>query len=132
MEILCIDYWVKKCWLAYSLIWISFAYKNILTKDIFLELENIIKKEKITKIVVWLAKNNDQTDSEQTLRTYAFIKKLSDFLIKNNFNINIDTQDEKLSSEEARFIAREQSRGEWEHIDDIAAYVILRDYLAKK
>lgn len=131
MEILCIDYWIKKCWLAYSLVWISFSYKNILTKNLFIELENIIIKERLSKIVVWLAKNNDWTDSEQTIRTHNFIKELWDFLVNNNFNLVVEIQDEKLSSEEARFIAREQGRGEKEHIDDIAAYVILRDYLAK-
>ena len=128
------DYWTSKCWLAYSLLWIAFPYKIIKTEDIFNNLEKIILENKtsIKKIVVWMPYNSNWTESKQSKITLSFINELKYFL-ENNFKyiIEIIPFNEKLSTEEARFIWNESWVDYYSKnkVDDLAAYVILRNYL---
>jgi putative Holliday junction resolvase len=91
-------------------------------------IKNIVKNEKVEKIVYGLPKNMNGTIGQQAEKVSAFIDKLSVCI-----SIPVTPWDERLSSLEAeRFLISEvdMSRGKRKKvIDKIAAQIILQGYL---
>jgi putative Holliday junction resolvase len=92
----------------------------------FAKIKEIIDENKVVGIVVGLPLNMDESESEMS----KFVRKFSDNL--DNFFENklpILLFDERLSSFEAREIARSKLSRKKEFCDDIAAAVILESFL---
>lgn len=97
-------------------------YDFLLTK-----LKEIIKLEKIEKIILGLPKNMNNTIGESAIRCLEFKEK-----IENNLNIEVIMQDERLTTIEATNymieanISRKKRK---QKIDSLAANIILQTYL---
>ena len=114
---------------------IASALKTIRFNDgdydsILPELEIIIKNYEISKIVLGLPKNMNNTMGERCETTIEFQKKLI-----NKFNIAVVLQDERLSTVEATNymleadISRKKRK---KKIDSLAADIILQTYLDRE
>ena len=114
---------------------IASALKTIRFNDgdydsILPELEIIIKNYEISKIVLGLPKNMNNTMGERCETTIEFQKKLI-----NKFNIAVVLQDERLSTVEATNymleadISRKKRK---KKIDSLAANIILQTYLDRE
>ena len=81
-KIIAIDYGSKRVGVAItdSLRMIAFGLSTILTEEVFVFLDKLIKKESISEIVVGLPKNLDNSQNEITDAVSAFINKLNQFL----------------------------------------------------
>lgn len=94
------------------------------------ELKNIIDEYSVSKIVLGLPKNMNNTMGERCLTTIEFQKKLI-----NAFNIEVVMQDERLTTVEATNymleadISRKKRK---KKIDSLAANIILQTYLDKE
>ncbi len=94
------------------------------------ELKIIIDEFDISKIVLGLPKNMNNTIGDRAKTTLQFKKKLED-----KFNIEVATQDERLSTVEATNymleadISRKKRK---KKIDSLAANIILQTYLDKE
>lgn len=94
------------------------------------ELESIINEYDITKIVLGFPKNMNNTIGDRCVTTLEFQEKL-----KNNFDIEIILQDERLTTVEATHymleadISRKKRK---KKIDSLAANIILQTYLDKE
>ena len=100
-------------------------YDSLLPK-----LEKIIEEEKISKIVLGLPKNMNNTIGPRAMVTMEFMEKL-----KNSLNIEVVLQDERLSTVEAAnyMIEADMSRKKrHKKIDSLAANIILQTYLDKE
>lgn len=98
--------------------------------SLFPKLKEIIDEEKITKIVLGLPKNMNNTIGPRAMVTMEFMEKL-----KNNLNIEVVLQDERLSTVEAAnyMIEADMSRKKrHKKIDSLAANIILQTYLDKE
>lgn len=94
------------------------------------ELKTIIEKEKIEKLVLGLPKNMNNTIGESAERCLNFKKQLEEKL-----NINVEMQDERLTTVEAAnyMIEANMSRKKRKQkIDSLAANIILQTYLDRK
>lgn len=94
------------------------------------ELKKIIEQEKISKIILGLPKNMNNTIGESASRTIDFKKRLEETL-----NIEVILQDERLSTVEATnyMIGADISRKKRKKkIDGLAAAIILQTYLDRK
>ena len=101
--------------------------KNTDQNDVFSQLENIIKKNNIGKIIVGLPITLKGEHSEQTNKVLSFVKEL-----KLCIKIDIDTYDERLSSFQAKksLIYQGVKTGHnKEQIDQTAAAIFLQGYL---
>ena len=101
-RVLAIDYGDVRIGLAMSDLMqiIAKPYKTIKNtdqNDVFSQLENIIKKNNIGKIIVGLPITLKGEHSEQTNKVLSFVKEL-----KLCIKIDIDTYDERLSSFQAK------------------------------
>ena len=131
-RILAIDYGDVRIGLAMSDLMqiIAKPYKTIKNTDqneVFIQLENIIKKNNIGKIIVGLPITLKGEYSEQTNKVLSFVKELQ-LCIK----IDIDTYDERLSSFQAKksLIYQGVKTGHnKEQIDQTAAAIFLQGYL---
>jgi len=103
---------------------IAMPYKVLDIEDqnfLFQELEKIVVKEKIQKIVVGYPIGMSGKPTEQTKITEKFIKDLKEFL-----NVPIIRVDERLSSKMADKMSFDKNKN---HAG--AASIILQDYLDK-
>lgn len=93
----------------------------------FSEIAKIFKEEKAIAIVMGFPINMDGTFNEMSEFTQKFALELDKFLVGE---IKIFFADERLTSFEAKEISHSlASRKKQKHFDDIAASVILRDFL---
>ena len=101
-----------------------------ISKDVFLEISDLIKEYSIQTVVVGMPITLKGTDSIQTKKVKNFINKLSNLNL-----VNIETIDERLSSVSARKelikqgIKTGHNKGQ---IDKTAATIILQEYLASQ
>ena len=131
-RVLAIDYGDVRIGLAMSDLMqiIAKPYKTIKNtdqNDVFSQLENIIKKNNIGKIIVGLPITLKGEHSEQTNKVLSFVKEL-----KLCIKIDIDTYDERLSSFQAKksLIYQGVKTGHnKEQIDQTAAAIFLQGYL---
>ena len=94
------------------------------------ELKDIIDEYEISKIVLGLPKNMNNTLGDRGLTTVDFQKKLID-----TFNIDVILQDERLTTKEATnyMLEADMSRKKRKKkIDSLAANIILQTYLDKE
>ena len=94
------------------------------------ELKKIIEQEKIEKLVLGLPKNMNNTIGESAERCLNFKK-----LLEEKLNIEVDMQDERLTTVEAHnyMIEANMSRKKIKQkIDSLAANIILQTYLDRK
>lgn len=114
---------------------IASAFKTIRFEEndydsILPELKSIIDEYEISKIVLGLPKNMNNTMGERCSTTIEFKNKLTD-----TFNIEVILQDERLSTVEATNymlkadISRKKRK---KKIDSLAANIILQTYLDKE
>ena len=99
-------------------------------KEAISKLSTIIEKEPIEKIILGFPKNMNGTIGPRALTTLDFKKKLED-----TFNIEVELQDERLSTKEATnyMIKADVSRKKRKKkIDSLAANIILQTYLDKR
>lgn len=120
----------------YKTIWREKA--NILRKSLR-EIIDIIIKENITTIVVGLPLNMDDTKGDRVNKVETFVKLLKTKIDANDIlkekNINVEFQDERLTTKEAEEILLNRGLKKIEHkkvIDQVAAEIILQDYKQKK
>ena len=94
------------------------------------EIEKLIKEFNISKIVLGLPKNMNNSLGDRGLETLKFKEKL-----ENSLNIEVVMQDERLSTVEATHymleadISRKKRK---KKIDSLAANIILQTYLDKE
>ena len=94
------------------------------------EIKEIIKKEKVSKIVLGLPKNMNNTIGDRALTTLEFKKKLEE-----NMDVEVIMQDERLTTVEATNYMLESDisrKKRHKKIDSLAANIILQTYLDKK
>lgn len=94
------------------------------------ELKKIIEQEKIEKLVLGLPKNMNNTIGESAERCLNFKEKL-----EKNLNIEVEMQDERLTTVEAHnyMIEANMSRKKRKQkVDSLAANIILQTYLDRK
>lgn len=94
------------------------------------ELKKIIDEYEISKIVLGLPKNMNNTLGERSITTLEFQKKLID-----NFNIDVVMQDERRTTIEATnyMLEADMSRKKRKKkVDSLAANIILQTYLDKE
>lgn len=100
-------------------------------EDILLEeIKKIVLEESIDGIVLGLPRNMNYSIGERGESTILFQKKLENYL-----NMNVDLQDERLSTVEATnyLLEADLSRKKRKkHVDSVAATIILQTYLDKK
>ena len=114
---------------------IATSYKTIRFEDsqyddLLVELETIINEFKISKIILGLPKNMNNTIGDRALTTLEFKDKL-----ENKFNLPVIMQDERLSTVEATnyMIEADMSRKKRKKkVDALAANIILQTYLDKE
>ena len=101
-------------------------YKN--RKELLSKLQEIALENDVKSFVVGYPLNMNNKKNEMT-------KLVDDFFIElKNLNFNVFLQDERLSSESAKKIMREQNiktGNNKEHIDLIASTIILQSFLDK-
>lgn len=117
-----IDYWTRKSWLAYSVETFAFAWKTVETKTLLEILPVFIQEKKAKTVVLWMPYNIDGTMSQHGRRVESFAKKL-----RENIDINIVFQDERLTSSEAE-MAFDDAWILWD-IDSEAARLILESWI---
>ena len=108
----------------------DFNIDRKISKDIFIEILDIVNDYSIQTIVIGMPITLKGTDSHQTKSVKEFIVQLS-----SHTDINIETIDERLSSVSAekelikKGVKTGHNKGE---IDKTAATIILQEYLASK
>jgi putative Holliday junction resolvase len=131
-RILSIDYGQKRVGIAVSdnLQIIASALTTIHSKDIFSFLDEYLKKEEVSEIVVGHPKHYNNTDSEAMLYIEPFFKKL-----KHRYpQIKCTLFDERFTSKialQSMIIGgtKKKQRQKKENIDMISATILLQDYL---
>lgn len=114
---------------------IATTYKTIRYEDenyeiLILELKKIIEQEQITKIILGLPKNMNNTIGESAQRCLNFKK-----LIEEKLKIEVIMQDERLTTVEATNYMLEANvsrKKRKKKIDSLAANIILQSYLDRK
>ena len=114
---------------------IASTYKTIRYEEndydyLLQELKKIIEQEQIEKLVLGLPKNMNNTIGESAERCMNFKK-----LLEDNLNIQVEMQDERLTTVEATnyMIEANMSRKKRKQkIDSLAANIILQTYLDRK
>ena len=101
-------------------------YKN--RKELLSKLQEIALENDVKSFVIGYPLNMNNNKNEMT-------KLVDDFFVElKNLNFNVFLQDERLSSESAKKIMREQNiktGNNKEHIDLIASTIILQSFLDK-
>lgn len=135
MRILGLDLGTKTLGVAISdrLGLIANPYKVLKYNDeekLLLELDEIIKKEKVEKIVLGNPKNMNNSEAFASNRSTGFKEKLED-----RYNLEVILIDERLSTKEAEniLISSNMRRDKRKTvIDSVAATIILESYLNRK
>ncbi len=133
-KIIAIDYGSKRVGVAItdSLKMIAFGLSTILTEEVFIFLDELIKKESISEIVVGLPKNLDNSQNEITDAVSAFINKLN----QKYPDIVINSIDERFTSKIAKKTildsgVNKKRRRNKSLVDKVSATIILQSYLQK-
>ena len=135
MRLMGIDYGDARVGIALSdpLMIMSQGYKTIKndgTEELFLEIVSIIKEKEVTKIVIGLPKNMDNSEGFRTDATMEFAEKL-----KSYTDVEIDFSDERLTTVSAHGFLNEMNvRGKKRKgaVDTLSAALILETYMKKK
>jgi len=90
------------------------------------EIEEIVRREKVTEMVIGLPTREDGTSGDRVAKTEAFARSLK----RRIPGLLWHFQDERYSTVEAAEI-RPDARGVRGALDRLAAAVILRDFLAR-
>ena len=120
-----IDYWTKNIGVAISEIGIAIPHAIYDHEEFFIELPELIKKRKIKVIVVGEAIGYDAYGKQKKM-----FQKAIERIQKTVPGITIEIQDEDLTTFEAQ-----ESLGKLnseEHLDDIAASIILQRFIDKQ
>jgi putative Holliday junction resolvase len=123
MKILGIDYGSKRVGLAISDESLTLARElTILSpKDFWSQIEELVKKEDVSRIIIGLPLNMTGGQTDSTRRVQDFADKLEALL-----NVPVEYMDERLSSVMAGNLP-----GGKRNIDSLAAQIILQNYLDK-
>ena len=135
MRLMGIDYGDARVGIALSdpLMIMSQGYKTIQndgTDALFAEIVEIIKEKEVTKIVIGLPKNMDNSQGFRTDATMEFAEKLKTFT-----DVEIDFSDERLTTVSAHGFLNEMNvRGKKRKgaVDTLSAALILETYMKKK
>ena len=103
--------------------------KNDGTDSLYSEISDIIKEKEVTKIVVGLPKNMDNTEGFRTDATKEFVEKL-----KSVTDVSIEFCDERLTTVSAHgFLSEMNVRGKKRKgaVDTLSAALILETYMKK-
>lgn len=125
MKLLAIDYGSKRIGLAVGDTENKIAFpRGILENSprILDAIKDFCKKESIGKIIVGLPLSLSGQDSVQTKEIRMFVERL-----QKQITVPIELIDERLTSTQAHKLHPEKKK-----IDDIAASLLLEQYLAKK
>ncbi len=132
MRILCIDYGAKRTGIAVTdpLQIIASALTTIETKNIFDFLKNYTKTESVELILVGAPLNLNNSDTHATPLVRQFINRLQ----KEIPGIPVKTFDERYTSKMAvramvEMGMKKKDRRKKENIDQIAATMMLQEYL---
>ena len=126
MKYLGIDYGEKKIGLAIAETSIASPFKVIENNSILMaNLSQVIADENIDKVIIGVPKGLQGNESKQYQSVLKFIDKL-----KKEFEIEIITQDEKLTSSYAQTLLKGLKNKNAD--DDVAAMLILQSYLDEK
>ena len=109
----------------------STIFRESIEKDLE-TLKKIIISENIIKIVVGLPKNMNNTIGPQGEKVLTFVEDLKNYLLENDFDIEIVMQDERLTTVSAERILIEGNMSRKKRkkvIDKVAATYILQGYL---
>lgn len=114
---------------------IASVYKTIRFEEknydvLFPELKEIVDKENITKIILGLPKNMNNSLGFRAEETIEFKQKLEEYL-----NMEVVLQDERLTTVEATNYLLEANvsrKKRKKKVDSIAANIILQSYLDKE
>jgi putative holliday junction resolvase len=116
---------------------IAFPRKHIINNEnLFFELIKIIKEEDISNIIIGYPENLKSEETNQTLITIEFRKKLVSYLEKENLRVKIDFFDERFTSKLAlqksiESIPSRKKRMEKGITDSFSAQIILQDFIDK-
>lgn len=135
MRLMGIDYGDARVGIALSdpLMIMSQGYKTIKNDGsgaLFEEIAAIIKEKEVTKIVIGLPKNMDNSQGFRTDATMEFADKL-----KSYTDVEIDFSDERLTTVSAHGFLNEMNvRGKKrkDTVDTLSAALILETYMKKK
>lgn len=135
MRLMGIDYGDARVGIALSdpLMIMSQGYKTIKndgTDLLYEEIVSIIKEKEVTKIVIGLPKNMDNSQGFRTDATMEFADKL-----KNFTDVEMEFSDERLTTVSAHGFLNEMNvRGKRrkETVDTLSAALILETYMKKK
>ncbi len=96
------------------------------SKDLFSDIQEIIKDKKVTKIVVGMPKNMDGSIGSKGEQVQKFIQKLA-----RKTGVEVTSWDERLTSIQSQKSMREMGikQKEKEAVDRISATLILQSYL---
>lgn len=103
--------------------------KNDGTDALYLEIQEIIKEKEVTKIVIGLPKNMDNSEGFRSEATKEFAEKL-----KNFTDVEIDFCDERLTTVSAHgFLSEMNVRGQKRKnaVDTLSAALILETYMKR-
>ncbi|MBR4874830.1 MAG: Holliday junction resolvase RuvX [Clostridia bacterium] len=134
MRLMGIDYGDARVGIALSdpLGIMSQGYKTIKndgTDALYLEIQEIIKEKEVTKIVIGLPKNMDNSEGFRSEATKEFAEKL-----KNFTDVEIDFCDERLTTVSAHgFLSEMNVRGQKRKnaVDTLSAALILETYMKR-
>ncbi|MBG9377535.1 Holliday junction resolvase RuvX [Panacibacter sp. DH6] len=133
-RILAIDYGAKRTGLAVTdpLKIIAGGLTAVDTKDLFTYLKQYLKEEPVELILVGEPKNWDDSDTHATPLVQAFIKRLQ----KEFPAVPVQTVDERYTSKMAvqAMVAmgmKKKDRQNKKNIDEIAATIMLQEYLER-
>ncbi len=120
-----IDYWTRNIGVAIAEIGIAIPHAIYDHEEFFIELPELIKKRKVKTIVIGEAIGYDAYGKQK-----KFFEKAIARIQKTVPGVQIEIQDEDLTTFEAQeSLGKLQSD---EHLDDIAASIILQRYLDKQ
>lgn len=131
-RILCIDYGKKRTGIAVTdpLKIIASALTTVETNDLFPFLKNYFQQEEVELVLIGEPKNWDESDTHATPLVHQFIKKF-----KKDFPLmKIETVDERYTSKLAvqamvEMGMKKKDRQKKENIDQVAATIMLQEYL---
>ncbi|MGL5591196.1 MAG: Holliday junction resolvase RuvX [Mycoplasmoidaceae bacterium] len=133
MNILAIDYGLKRIGLAICLLDIVMPYDKIINTnnfDVINKISKIVIEEKISKIVIGIPLNNNNEDTETSL----LIREFSNELKNSIDNIEIILLDEKNSTKESINLLKNagyKNNRIKDQKDSLSAVNILNRYLGK-
>ena len=134
-RIICIDYGGKRCGLAVTdpLQIIATALTTVATKELYTYLEAYFAKEIVELILIGEPLNLDDTPTHAT----PLVKKAIVELTKKFPNIPIQTVDERFSSKNAvramvEMGMKKKDRQDKKNVDQIAATILLQEYLTNR